>query len=116
MLRASIISIVLVLSAGPNVALLCCQSVPTQAGECQHQDARTLKIVATAHNCSQAPLSFIAPPREDGKTARTARSVDQTMPVSAFQATPLITATRAWHDPCHERGLEKRPLFAALRI
>lgn len=118
MFRASALSIVLTLAAGPDAALLC-NSWCVQADastECHHEAAVTSSIAAAGDCCGGLVLDVGAFLVKDVR--RDASSPDGDHVISGLRHQFAISATNSLpgHDPGRHGSLDKRPLLTILRI
>ena len=119
MFRAALLSIVLSLAVGPNVALLCrtwCDGQVAAASECHHEHSSSTSSVASEEHCGTVAVAAIALPREDTRSDVSFRDATQAIPVPRYQFAHLKVDARPDQEPWRERSLEKRPLSTALRI
>ena len=99
MLRATVLSIVLALSAAQNAPLLCrvwCRSEPVGSAACAHQDPSTAATVAGDHNCGTPLFSIVAV--ADQVVRRSAPAPDERIGLAAsdFQlAIPAVNSVAA---------------------
>lgn len=117
-LRAAVLSIVLILAAGPNATLLCgiwCNSRTAATSGCLHEKQASSASVRAGDRCDHEVLSVAAFLRED-----VWRSVfvgaDHAMPVPRYQLSSSTIDARPGHEPGREWALEERPLPTILRI
>ena len=116
--RAALLSLVLTLALGQNVALLCgtwCHSGAGMVGACEHQTQATTPSVVANDDCAvnANPVVFV---REDGRRSASAPDVARAVAVAGFAFTPPAAGTLSGYEPNGRLLLELRPLVLALRI
>ena len=118
MFRATILSIVLTLAAGQNVALLCgawCDSGEGMAGPCEHQKQAAVPGVVANDDCTvnDNPVVFL---REDGRRSASAPDLAGAVAVARFAFTPPAAGSLSACELNSRLLLDSRPLVLALRI
>jgi hypothetical protein len=116
--RAALLSIVLTLAAGQNVALLCsvwCHSGGGMTGACEHQTKATTAGIVANDDCAinGNQVVFV---REDGRRNASAPDVAGAVAVARFAFTPPAAGILSVYDPDSRLLLALRPLVFALRI
>ena len=118
MFRAAVLSIVLMLVAGPQAPLLCavwCHAEASAAGPCEHPDTASAPIVTANGSCPDIAEASTAFVREDPRRGASASDGQHAVVVPPFQfvapPTPEFRREPGQHPP-----LEARPLVLALRI
>jgi hypothetical protein len=117
MLRAAVLSMVLILAAGPSASLLCrawCDSRAAASTGCHDQAPATTPIVAD-NSCDDMVLNADAFLREDAPCGVSTPEADQTVLVRS-QLAPPPTDARPGQEPGRGQSLEERPLPTTLRI
>jgi hypothetical protein len=113
-----LVSIVVSLAVGQNVALLCrtwCDAVAATASECHHKNSSTTPSVAGDEDCGTVVLAATALLREDVRRDVSSHT-NQAIPVPRYQLAQLTIDARLGQKPWREWSLEQRPLSTALRI
>jgi hypothetical protein len=114
--RAALFSIVLTLSAGHNISLLChvwCSEATS--AECPHQDAPP-SSVSSHDNCPGGiggPAAFI---REDARRAAAAPDAQNALAVPRFLLAPSHSDLGFASVPGRRLLFDERPLVIALRL
>lgn len=119
MFRASVLSILLTLAVGPNLALLCgtwCDPQAVAASECHHEAPATSPSVAVDDRCDNMVLGVAAFLRQDVRRGVASQDADQAVLVPRYTLAHSTIATRPRHEPGRASSLEKRPLSTLLRI
>ena len=119
MFRAVLLSIVLSLAVGQNVALLCrawCNAHVAAASGCHHEDSPTTPTVAGDESCDNLVVVATAVLREDVRRDVSSRNANQAIPVPRYQLAQLTIGAGPGQEPWREWSLEKGPLSTALRI
>lgn len=118
MFRLSVLSIVLSLALGQNVALLCrtwCDAEAT-AGECSHENSFATRTVASSDDCDNGVLVVSAVLSEDGRIGASSPAASQAIPVPRYQLAQLTFERHAAQAPWREWSPWKHPLLTTLRI
>jgi len=116
--RTAILSIVLVLSAGQNVWLLCglwCHSSQWMIHACEHQTQTTSPGVVANDNCTGNDNAIVFV-REDARRKASAPDVQGAVPALRFAFTPRVAGALSGFEHGCRPLLELRPLVLALRI
>ena len=119
MFRAALASIVLTLTLGQDVALLChawCYPPQAANSRCEHQVATTFPSVTEDESCAQVENGTALFVRADGRGPASASDVQRATAVARFQVVPpsSLPAPRLEHTQATPLGA--RPLVLALRI
>lgn len=118
MFRASVLSIVLTLAAGPNAALLCrtwCDPQAAAASGCHQEAPATSPSMAGDDTCDNV-LSAAAFLREDVRGGVASQDADQAVLVPRYHLAYSAIAARPGQEPGCGWSLDHRPLSTALRI
>ena len=115
--RAALLSIVLTMAAGQNVALVCgvwCHSGEGMAGACEHQTEATAPSIVANDECAinGNPVVFV---REDGRRNSLPEVAGPLAP-ARFEFTPPAAGALSAYEPNSRPLLQRRPLVLALRI
>ena len=118
MFRAALFSLVVILAAGPNAALLCgtqCHSGAERASAWEHNTHATTPGVVVKGDCAvnANPVVFV---REDARRSASAPDVTGAAAVARFVSTPPAAGTPSVSHPNGRPVLELRPLVFALRL
>jgi hypothetical protein len=116
--RAALLSIVLTLAAGQNVALFCsvwCHSGEGMAGACEREMQTTAPGIVAVDDCTfnGNPMVFV---REDARRGTSVPDAESAVAVARFACAPPAAGTRSAYEPNGRPLLELRPLVLALRI
>ena len=116
--RAALLSIVLTMAAGQNVALVCgvwCHSGEGMAGACENQTEATAPSIVANDECvvNGNPVVFV---REDGRRSGSLPEVAGALAPARFAFTPPAAGALSTYEPNSRLLLERRPLVLALRI
>jgi hypothetical protein len=117
--QAAVLSIVLTLAVGQNVALLCrtwCDAPSAAASECHHRNSSTTPSVVGDEYCGNVVVGATAVLREDVRRDVSSKDMNHAIPVPRYQLAQLRIDSRPGQESWRERSLEKRPLSTALRI
>ena len=119
MFRATVLSIVLILVAGPNASVLCkawCDPAAAAATKCHHQHGSPSATLTGTDDCAKAVPNSAVVVREDAR--RGARSSGPQQAVMVPRHHRALSSIEA--HPGDDRGftwsLAQRPLVTALRI
>lgn len=118
MFRAALLSLVLILAAGPNAALLCgvwCHPGERMAGTCEHQTQTATPCIEPTDDCGiiGTPVVFV---REDARRNAAVPDVDGAVAIARFAFAVPAAGTRSAYEPSGRLLLQLRPLVLALRI
>ena len=119
MFQAAVLSIVLTLAVGQNVALLCrtwCDAHAAAASECHHEHSSNTPSVAGDDNCGNPVVGATAVVREDVRRGVSSQDTNHAIPVPRYQLAQLRIDSCPGQETWRERSLEKRPLSTTLRI
>ena len=119
MFQAAVLSIVLTLAVGQNVALLCktwCDAHAAASSECHHENPSTTPSVAGDEHCDNVMVAAAAVLREDVQCGVSSSDAKQAIPIPRYQLAQLTIDARSGLDSWREWLLEKRPVSTALRI
>ncbi len=121
MFRAGVLSIVVILAAGADPALLCrtrCDPQDAAASGCHHQGLAlaTASTIAGDDSCEAVVLGAAAALREEGQRGGSARGADHAVVVPRYHLADLTDSTGSDPQPARDWSLERRPLRTALRI
>jgi len=117
--RAVLLSIVLSLAVGQNVALLCrawCNAHVAAASGCHHEDSSTTPTVAGDESCDNVAVAATAVLREDVRRSVSSQDANHAIPVPRYQLAQFTIDTRQNQEAGRRWLLENRPLSTALRI
>jgi hypothetical protein len=117
-LRAAVLSIVLTLANGQDVALLCrvlCDPVHTTTSECQHQDVGSRTVTARAE-CRHASIADVVLVQEDHVRSISDHGVRHAIVAFRNVIPALKDAMHEGDEPGRAPSSEFRPLITALRI
>ena len=118
--RAALLSIVLSLAVGQNVALLCrawCQARVAAASGCHHEGAPSTPSVAGDKDCDNAVVAAAtAILKEDVRRDVSSPGANHTIRVPRYQLAQLPIDTRQNQEAGRGWLLGNRPLSTALRI
>lgn len=118
MLRATILSFVLMLAAGPNVSLLCavlCQQGATTPPGCEHDVPDTVRRATTDGHCSDIELHQAALVREDAGRRVPAQHMLNTVLAPWESGVPPRRAMLI-RDSRQQSASDARPPLFALRL
>jgi hypothetical protein len=118
MFRAALLSLVLTLAAGPNVALLCgvwCHPSERMAGACEHQTQAARPGIDANDDCAINSNPVVIA-REDGRLGASAPDVAGVVVVARFAFTPPAAGVLSAYEPNGRLLLQLRPLILARRI
>ena len=117
-LRATVLSIIVTLMAGPNASMLCkawCAPATAAATKCHYQHGSPSSTLTGTEDCGQAVLHSVIVIKEE--TRRGAPSSDsQAVIVPRHQRAISSSAAHLRRDPGCTWSLAQRPLAIALRI
>ena len=116
--RAAVLSIVLMVVAGPHASLLCavwCHPAAT-AGPCEHRDPTTAPTVTANDSCADIVAASTAFVREDVRRGASAAQAHQAVDVAPFQFGPPPNHAVSVRESGQRAPLGARPLVLALRI
>jgi hypothetical protein len=119
MFRAAFVSIVLTLTLGQNVALLCrvwCHPQKSVNSTCEHQASTTSAGVTANESCAwvaAGPTPFV---REDAPRAVSGSDTQHGIAVAQFQFTPPLFLSARGLQLAQTAPQEARPLVLPLRI
>ena len=117
--RAALISIVLTMTLGQNVALLCrvwCHPQQSVNSACEHQVQTTSPSVTANESCSGVAAELALFVREDGRQTASASDSQQSVAVARFLLVrPPSFSARAL-ESSQAATVEGPPLVLALRI
>jgi len=116
--RATLLSIVLILAAGQDAALLCgvwCHSGGGMAGSCEQQTDTTSPGVLANDECTVSGNAIVFV-REDARRSTSAPTVQSGVLVPLFAFTPPVSGRHSGYEAAGRHLLESRPLVIALRI
>ena len=119
MFRAALVSIVLTLTLGQNLALLCsvwCHPQESLISVCRHQAPTTPPSVTGSESCTQVatdPTPFV---REDGLRGASFSNQQYGVVVPRFQFVAPSSFAAPSLNQAQPAVLEARPLVLALRI
>ena len=119
MFRVAVLSIVLTVAGGQNVALLCgawCGPHAAAARECHHENSSTTPSVAGDEHCGSVVVGATAVLREEMRRDVSSKEANHAIPVPRYQLAQLTIGSRPGQNHWRERSLEERPLVIALRI
>ena len=119
MFRAALLSIVLSLAVGQNVALVCrawCNAHMADASGCHHEDSPTTASVAGDESCDNVAVAATAVLREDVRRDVSSPDTNHAIRVPRYQLALLTIDVHTAPDTWREWSLKKRPLSTALRI
>ena len=119
MFRTVLLSIVVSLAVGQDLALLCgtwCDGHAVGASECDHKNSSRMPSVAGSENCDNVVVAATAVLREDARRDVSSRNGNQAIPVPRYQLAQLTIGAGPGQEPWREWSLEKRPLSTVLRI
>ena len=119
MFRAVLLSIVLSLAVGQNVALLCrawCNAHVAAASGCHHEDSPTTPTVAGDESCDNLVVVATAVLREDVRPNVSSQDANHAIPVPRYQLAQFTIDTCQNREAGRRWLLENRPLSTALRI
>jgi hypothetical protein len=117
--RAALLSIVLSLAVGQNIALLCrawCNARVAAASGCHHEEASITPSVAGDKDCDNAVGAASAILREDVRRDPSSPDANPTVRVPRYQLAQLTIDTRQNQEAGGGGLLGKRLLLTALRI
>ena len=117
MFRAALLSLVLTLAAGPNVALLCgvwCHPNERMAGACEHQTQAATPDIDANDDCAINSNPVVIA-QENGRPGASAPDVAGVVVVARFAFTPPAGVLSAY-EPNGRLLLQLRPLMLARRI
>ena len=119
MFRAVLASIVLTLTLGQNVVLLChvwCYPPHGANSSCEHQVATTSTSLTEDESCAQLANGTALFVREEARMPASASDVLHTTVVARFQVVPPPCVPAAGFEHTQGTPPETRPLVLALRI
>jgi hypothetical protein len=117
MFRAALLSLVLTLAAGPNVALLCgvwCHPSERMAGACEHQTQAARPGIDANDDCAINSNPVVI--AQDGRLGASAPDVAGVVVVARFAFTPPAAGVLSAYEPNGRLLLQLRPLILARRI
>jgi hypothetical protein len=117
--QVTVLSIVLTLAVGQNIALLCrtwCDAHSAAASECHYENSSTGPSLAGDESCDKGVVDTIAVLKEDVRRDVSSQDANQAIPVPRYQLAQLKVDARPDQEAWRERSLERRPLSTALRI
>ena len=116
-LRATVVSIVLMLALGQDAGLVCkvwCHDASSTG--CPHQDSATSPSVRADDTCTTTAVGAVTLVREDGRRTAPAPDAQNALGVLGFRLVGPPADPRSGYEPGRRRMLEERPLVIALRI
>ena len=119
MFRAALVSMVLALTLGQNVVLLCrtwCHPEHGAHATCEHQVPATSPSATASESCTQLSNGTAPFVREDGPRRVSASDGQQGIVAAQFQFVLPPTLSAYDHERAQRTPLEVRPLVLALRI
>jgi hypothetical protein len=117
--KATLLSIVLLLAVGQNVALLCstwCRAHTMAASECHHQSPASSASVAADDTCSHGMPAVPTFVREDMRRGIASPDANHAIPVPGYAFARLRAAGHPDQGPWRAWLLETRPRTTPLRI
>ena len=119
MFRATLLSIVLVLAAGPSASVLCkalCDPHVAAASGCHHQDDGNATQASGDASCQDAAPGATALLREDVRRSVSAEGIGAARPIASFQLVTRTSDVRSVFGAQPGTADQKRPLSTPLRI
>ena len=119
MFRAALASIVLTLTLGQNLALLCsvwCHPQESLTSACSHQGPTTFPSVTGSESCNQVAPDWTQFVREDGLRGAFFSAEQHGVAAPRFQFAPPSFLPAPGCNQAQATQLEARPLLLALRI
>ena len=116
--RATVLSFVLILAAGPSASLLCrtsCAPPAAVAGACHLERLAGSPSVGADESCDHSAISPAAVLQEHVWRADSSPGGGHATPVPLCKLAHSTIDVRSRHAPGRERSLAKRPLATVLR-
>jgi len=117
--RATVLSIVLTLTAGPNVGVLCkvwCDPVEAATAGCHHGHGNPSAILTGTDDCGNVVFSSAVFVKEDARGGLSSSNTRHADVVPRYQYPASTSETHLGDEPRCAWPLGKRPLVTALRI
>lgn len=119
MFRATVLSIVLTLVAGPTATTLCkawCDPAEAAAQGCHHNDASTSATLSGTGDCANPLFTAAVLVREDVRRSIVSPDTHQGLIVTRYRYSDSTSGTHVRDEPGRGSPLPQRPLVTALRI
>ncbi|HEX2344687.1 MAG TPA: hypothetical protein VHI98_29730 [Vicinamibacterales bacterium] len=119
MFRATVLSIVLTLMAGPSASILCkawCDPADAAAQGCHHRDASTSPALTGTDDCDNPVFTRAVLVKEDVRRSVSSPDTRQALIVPRYQYFASASGTHIWDEPGRGSPLAQPPLVTALRI
>lgn len=119
MFRATVLSIVLTLVAGPNASVLCkawCDPAAAAATGCHHTDSTPSATLTGTDDCGKAVPNSAVVVKEDARRGAPSSDPQQAVMVPRHHRAISSSEAHPGDDPGCTWSLAQRPLVTALRI
>ena len=119
MFRATVLSIVLTLVAGPNASVLCkawCDPAAAAATGCHHTDSTPSATLTGTDDCGKAVPNSAVVAKEDARPGAPSSDPQQAVMVPRHHRAISSSEAHPGDDPGCMWSLAQRPLVTALRI
>ena len=119
MFRATVLSIVLTLAAGPNASVLCkawCDRAAAAARGCHHTDGSPSATLTGTDDCGKAVPNRAVVVKEDARRGAPSSPPQQAVMVPRHHRAISSSEAHPGDDPEFTWSLAQRPLVTALRI
>ena len=119
MFRATVLSIVLTLVAGPNASVQCkawCDPAAAAAAGCHHRDGIPSATLTGTDDCGEAVPNSAIVVKEDARRGAPSSDPQQAVVVPRHHRAISSSEAHPGHDPGCTWSLAQRPLVTALRI
>lgn len=117
--RSTVLSIVLTLTAGPNVGVLCkvwCDPIEAATAGCHHEHGIPSAILTGTDDCGNVVFSNAVLVKENARGGLSSSDTRHAVVVPRYQYPASTSETHRGDEPGCAWPLAKRPLFTALRI
>jgi hypothetical protein len=118
-LRATVLSIVLTLTAGPNVGVLCkvwCDPVEAATAECHLEHGKPSAVLTGTDDCGNVVFSNAILVKEDARGGLSSSDTRHAVVVPRYQCPASSSGTDLGDEPRCAWPLGTQPLVTALRI
>ena len=119
MFRATVLSIVLILVAGPNATMLCkawCDPAAAAAVGCHHRDGSPSATLTGTDDCGKTVPNSAIVVKEDARRGAPSSDPQQAVMLPGHHRAISSSEAHPGHDPGCMWSLAQRPLVTALRI
>ena len=119
MFRATVLSFVLILLAGPSAGVLCkawCNPAEAAATGCHHQHPSPSATLTGTDDCGKVALSSAVLAKEDVRRTLSSPDTRHAVLVPRYQYSVSTSEAHPGDEPGCASPLAQRPLVTALRI